>query len=58
MGDTALVIGGGFASMLAARVLADFFRRVIVYEKDLFADDALPRRGVPQAAGAATQEAT
>jgi 2-polyprenyl-6-methoxyphenol hydroxylase-like FAD-dependent oxidoreductase len=48
MGDTALVIGGGFAGMLAARVLADFFHRVIVCEKDLFADDALPRRGVPQ----------
>jgi 2-polyprenyl-6-methoxyphenol hydroxylase-like FAD-dependent oxidoreductase len=48
MVDTALVIGGGFAGMLAARVLADFFRRVIVCEKDLIADDALPRRGVPQ----------
>jgi 2-polyprenyl-6-methoxyphenol hydroxylase-like FAD-dependent oxidoreductase len=34
--------------MLAARVLADFFRRVIVCEKDLLADDVLPRRGVPQ----------
>ena len=48
MGDTALVIGGGFAGMLAARVLADFFRRVIVCEKDLLADNALPRCGVPQ----------
>jgi 2-polyprenyl-6-methoxyphenol hydroxylase-like FAD-dependent oxidoreductase len=48
VGDTALVIGGGFAGMLAARVLADFFRHVIVCEKDLLADDALPRRGVPQ----------
>ena len=48
MGDTALVIGGGFAGMLAARVLADFFRRVIVFEKDLLADDPRPRRGVPQ----------
>ena len=48
VGDTALVIGGGFAGMLAARALADFFRHVIVCEKDLLADDALPRRGVPQ----------
>jgi 2-polyprenyl-6-methoxyphenol hydroxylase-like FAD-dependent oxidoreductase len=48
MWDTALVIGGGFAGMLAARVLADFFRRVIVCEKDVLADDTLPRRGVPQ----------
>lgn len=48
MPDTALVIGGGFAGILAARVLADFFRRVIVCEKDILANDALPRRGVPQ----------
>ena len=46
--DTALIIGGGFAGMLAARVFADFFRRVIVCEKDAIADDAFPRRGVPQ----------
>jgi 2-polyprenyl-6-methoxyphenol hydroxylase-like FAD-dependent oxidoreductase len=48
VGDTALVIGGGFAAMLAARVLSDFFRRVIVCEKDALENDALPRRGVPQ----------
>jgi 2-polyprenyl-6-methoxyphenol hydroxylase-like FAD-dependent oxidoreductase len=48
LGGTALVIGGGFAGILAARVLADFFRRVIVCEKDVVANDALPRRGVPQ----------
>jgi len=49
MESTAFVIGGGFAGMLAARVLADYFGRVIVCEKDLVADEALPRRGVPQA---------
>jgi 2-polyprenyl-6-methoxyphenol hydroxylase-like FAD-dependent oxidoreductase len=48
VGDTALIIGGGFAGMLAARVAADFFRRVVVCEKDAIADDARPRRGVPQ----------
>ena len=48
MGDTALIIGGGVAGMLAARVAADFFRRVVVCEKDAIADDARPRRGVPQ----------
>jgi 2-polyprenyl-6-methoxyphenol hydroxylase-like FAD-dependent oxidoreductase len=48
LGGTALVIGGGFAGMLAARVLADFFRRVVVCEKDILANDGLPRRGVPQ----------
>jgi 2-polyprenyl-6-methoxyphenol hydroxylase-like FAD-dependent oxidoreductase len=48
MRDTALVIGGGFAGMLAARVLSDFFSRVIVCEKDTLANDAYPRRGVPQ----------
>jgi 2-polyprenyl-6-methoxyphenol hydroxylase-like FAD-dependent oxidoreductase len=48
MGGTALIIGGGFAGMLAARVLADFFGRVIVCEKDTLANDAYPRRGVPQ----------
>jgi 2-polyprenyl-6-methoxyphenol hydroxylase-like FAD-dependent oxidoreductase len=48
MGDSALVIGGGFSGILAARVLADFFDRVIVCEKDFVPNDALPRRGVPQ----------
>jgi glycine/D-amino acid oxidase-like deaminating enzyme len=45
MGDTALVIGGGFAGMLAARVLSDFFGRVIVCEKDTLANDAYPGAG-------------
>lgn len=48
MTGTALVLGGGFAGMLVARALADFFDRVIVFERDLLADDAQPRRGVPQ----------
>ena len=48
MADTALIIGGGFGGMLAARVLSDFFGRVIVCEKDTLSDDADPRRGVPQ----------
>jgi 2-polyprenyl-6-methoxyphenol hydroxylase-like FAD-dependent oxidoreductase len=48
VGDTALVIGGGYAGMLAARALADFFRRVIICEKDTLESGALPRRGVPQ----------
>jgi 2-polyprenyl-6-methoxyphenol hydroxylase-like FAD-dependent oxidoreductase len=45
---TALVIGGSMAGLLAARVLSDHFDRVIVVERDHFADTPESRQGVPQ----------
>src|SRR5262245_54794016 len=44
----AVVLGGSMAGMLAARVLADSYERVIVVERDRLAADADHRRGVPQ----------
>jgi 2-polyprenyl-6-methoxyphenol hydroxylase-like FAD-dependent oxidoreductase len=45
---TAIVIGGSMAGLLAARVLSDRFDRVIVLERDRFADSPESRQGVPQ----------
>ena len=47
--DHAIVVGAGIAGLLAARVLADHFRRVTVFEQDLVTADTLYHRGVPQA---------
>lgn len=47
--ERAVVIGGGFAGLLAARVLADHFDHVIIVERDRLADQPSPRKGVPQA---------
>ena len=44
----ALVIGGGFGGLLAARVLADHYRQVTVIERDTFPPQGEHRRGVPQ----------
>lgn len=48
LGKDALVIGGGIAGLLAARVLAEFFDAVVVVERDAFPEAAEPRKGVPQ----------
>ncbi len=45
---TAVVVGGSMAGLLAARVLADHFERVIVLERDRFAEAPQSRQGVPQ----------
>lgn len=45
---TALVMGGGIAGLLASRVLADHFERVILVEKDRLADGPAHRNGTPQ----------
>ncbi|MFC9897698.1 NAD(P)/FAD-dependent oxidoreductase [Nocardia sp. NPDC127579] len=42
------MIGGGFAGMLAASVLADF-ASVTIIERDSLPDGAQPRKGLPQA---------
>jgi 2-polyprenyl-6-methoxyphenol hydroxylase-like FAD-dependent oxidoreductase len=44
----AIVIGGGIAGLLAARVLADHFSSVGVVERDRLPNEFVPRKGVPQ----------
>jgi 2-polyprenyl-6-methoxyphenol hydroxylase-like FAD-dependent oxidoreductase len=48
LGEAAVVLGASMAGLLAARVLADFFRTVTVIERDELPDDPVNRRGVPQ----------
>jgi 2-polyprenyl-6-methoxyphenol hydroxylase-like FAD-dependent oxidoreductase len=47
-GEHAVVLGASIAGLLAARVLAEFFRTVTVIERDELPDDPVNRRGVPQ----------
>lgn len=44
----AVVLGGSIAGLLAARVLTEFYREVIVVDRDEMTSSDLPRRGVPQ----------
>jgi 2-polyprenyl-6-methoxyphenol hydroxylase-like FAD-dependent oxidoreductase len=44
----AVVIGGGLAGMLAARVLADHFDAVTLLERDRFPEAPAARKGLPQ----------
>lgn len=46
--DTAIVIGGSIAGLLAARVLADHAETVIIVERDYPGTSSEPRPGVPQ----------
>jgi 2-polyprenyl-6-methoxyphenol hydroxylase-like FAD-dependent oxidoreductase len=48
LGERAVVLGASIGGLLAARVLADFFRTVTVIERDELPDDPVNRRGVPQ----------
>src|ERR1700694_5040923 len=48
IGEHAVVLGASMGGLLAARVLADFFRTVTVIERDELPDDPVNRRGVPQ----------
>jgi 2-polyprenyl-6-methoxyphenol hydroxylase-like FAD-dependent oxidoreductase len=48
LGDHAVVLGASMGGLLAARVLADFYRTVTVVERDVLPDDPVNRRGVPQ----------
>jgi 2-polyprenyl-6-methoxyphenol hydroxylase-like FAD-dependent oxidoreductase len=48
LGERAVVLGASMGGLLAARVLADFYRTVVVIERDELADDPVNRRGVPQ----------
>jgi 2-polyprenyl-6-methoxyphenol hydroxylase-like FAD-dependent oxidoreductase len=47
-GERAVVIGAGMGGLPAAQVLADYFREVVVLERDALPADATPRPGVPQ----------
>jgi 2-polyprenyl-6-methoxyphenol hydroxylase-like FAD-dependent oxidoreductase len=49
VGWQAVVIGGSMAGLLASRVLADYFEKVTILERDRFPADPQPRKGVPQA---------
>ncbi|MCP2336092.1 FAD-dependent oxidoreductase [Actinomadura rupiterrae] len=49
LGDRAVVLGGGMAGLLTARVLADRYREVLVLDRDALVGVTEPRRGVPQA---------
>ena len=46
--ERAIVIGGGVAGLLTARVLADYFREVTVVERDFRTAQPAFRRGAPQ----------
>jgi flavin-dependent dehydrogenase len=48
-GDKAIVIGGGIAGLLAARILSGHFSKTIVLEKDRYPKQKGPRNGTPQA---------
>lgn len=48
LGERAVVVGAGVGGLLAARVLADSYRRVTVIDRDELPDDASQRPGVPQ----------
>lgn len=47
--DRAVVLGGGIAGLLAARVLADHFAEVTVIDRDPLTPGGEARRGTPQA---------
>jgi 2-polyprenyl-6-methoxyphenol hydroxylase-like FAD-dependent oxidoreductase len=46
--EHAVVLGGGIAGLLAARVLSDSYARVTIVERDTLPAGPEPRRGVPQ----------
>lgn len=48
VGQQAVVIGASMSGLLAARVLADYFRQVVVIERDTFPPLREQRQGVPQ----------
>jgi len=49
LGKRAIVVGGSLAGMLAARVLAPHFERVLVLDRDELPGVPAPRRATPQA---------
>jgi 2-polyprenyl-6-methoxyphenol hydroxylase-like FAD-dependent oxidoreductase len=47
-GEHAVVMGAGMAGLLVARVLSEFYRTVMVVERDVLPDGPVARKGVPQ----------
>ncbi|MGH3868097.1 MAG: FAD-dependent oxidoreductase [Pseudonocardiaceae bacterium] len=47
-GDHAVVLGASIAGLLAARVLAETYRKVTVIDRDVMPEIGAQRRGVPQ----------
>ncbi|MDP7701602.1 NAD(P)/FAD-dependent oxidoreductase [Mycobacterium sp. TY815] len=47
-GGDAVVLGASMGGLLAARVLADYYDRVTIVERDVLPEDPVNRRGVPQ----------
>jgi 2-polyprenyl-6-methoxyphenol hydroxylase-like FAD-dependent oxidoreductase len=45
--DHAVVLGASMAGLLAARVLAEAYRRVTVIDRDVMPETGAHRRGVP-----------
>lgn len=43
----AVIIGGSFSGLLIGRVLAKYFDRVTLIERDTYPDQPIPRKGVP-----------
>jgi 2-polyprenyl-6-methoxyphenol hydroxylase-like FAD-dependent oxidoreductase len=52
LGQSAIVIGGSLAGLMAARVLADHFEHVTILERDPIGDLPALRKSVPQASHA------
>jgi len=48
IGDHAAVVGASMGGLLAARVLADSYRRVTIVERDPLPESGSARKGVPQ----------
>ena len=48
IGKQAVVVGAGIGGLTAARVVADYFERVVVLERDALPERVEPRAGVPQ----------
>lgn len=49
LAERAVVLGGGMAGLVAARVLSDRYRKVLIVDRDTLTGVTGPRRGVPQA---------
>src|SRR5271168_3661345 len=48
LGHHAVVVGGSMAGLMTARVLADHFDRVTVYERDQIEDRPAIHKSIPQ----------
>jgi 2-polyprenyl-6-methoxyphenol hydroxylase-like FAD-dependent oxidoreductase len=46
--EKAIIIGGGISGKLAARVLSDSYKEVIILERDQASIESAPRKGAPQ----------